>query len=571
VLFFILLFGALFLWNSWKRDFWEPGEPLMARVTVEMQDGSWIIPSLGGAPELNRPPLTYWLAAACHRLSRLSHEFARLPPELTYRLPSTLAAMLGLWLTFVLGRALFDGRIGFLAVAIQASSYLYFRKAGWLDDDLLFAVSCQLALSGFALAAGKDAPRFWPVLAWIGLAAAALTKSLFLAFGIVLGPLLCYLFLGGGMALVRRGFSRGRSLSGIAIFLLLTVPWYATAIAREGGAFFDSHVVLQHVGRFTGSAPDSGPPYYYLIALFLGFSPWSLFLPLGLLHGKDRLRRDGERLTFVWVLFTLVVLTIASSKKPEYILSIWPALSLLVSAAFFETRESFSVWEDFLRRGVFVAVPYLLMVPAVVVLLGTGAYFTGYSGNDERMQALLADRNVVFTALGIAAAAAIVALVVARRVHKFLVQKEIPKAAFEFACITIFLFFTSSFYYEQINVFLSSREALEKFSAQLPAGAPLAVYGARRPEVLYYLGKAKNVGHFSHVDVFDAEDPIRKKLETYLTQPQEVFLISSKGELDRLEEHFPALSRSLRVAAQAPRGLEGEYVLMSNRQEGSRE
>jgi len=532
----------------------------MARVTAEMEDGRWILPSFRGASQLELPPLTYWLAAACHR-------FERLPPELAYRLPSTLAAMLGLWFTFVLGRALFDGRIGFLAVGIQASTYLYFRKAGWLDDDLLFAVSCQLALSGFALAARKDARRFWPVLAWIGLAAGALAKSVLLAFGLVFGTLLFYLFFGGGTALVKRGFSRIRSLTGMAIFLLLTVPWYAVAVGREGSTFFDSHFVVQHFGRLTGSAPDSGPPYYYLIALFIGFLPWSLFLPLGLLHGKDRLGRDGERLTFVWVVFTLVALTIASSKKPEYALVIWPALSLLVSAAFFETRESFTIWEDFLRRGVFVAVPYLLMLPAVVVLLCAAAYFAGYPEKDERLQALLADRKAVLAGLGIAGAAAAVSLLLARRVHKFLLQKDIPKAAFEFACITIFLFFTSTFFYEASNSFLSSRGALEKFSTQIPPGAPLAVYGEKRAEVFYYLGDTKKIGHFSYLDARDSEDPIRKKLETYLKQPQEAFLISSKAELDKLKELFPALSRSLRVAARAPRGLEGEYVLVSNRQE----
>lgn len=534
----------------------------MARVAVEMERGSWTIPTFRGAPHLDLPPLTYWLAAGCHRLERL-------PPELAYRLPSTLAAMLGLWLTFVLGRALFDRRIGFLAVGIQASTYLYFRKAGWLDDDLLFAVSSQLALSGFVLATQKNTRRFWPVLAWIGLAAGALAKSAVLALGLVFGTLLFYFFFGGGMALVQRGFSRVRSLPGMAIFVLLTAPWYAMAIGWEGGALFDSHVVAQHFGRLMGPAPDSGPPYYYILALLFGFLPWSLFLPLGVLHGKDRLGRDGERLAFFWVVFTLVALTVASSKRPEYALFVWPALSLLVAAALFETRESFTVWEDFLRRGVFVVVPYLLMVPALGVLLCVAAYFAGYPEIDERLQALLADRKAALAMLGIAAAAAVVSLIVAWRVHKLLLQKEIPRAAFGLVCATIFLFFMSSFFYGGANSLLSSREVLGKFSAQMPPGAPLAVYGQGRPEVLYYLGNARSIDHFSYLDAFDAEDPIRKRLEAYLGQPREVFLISTEAELEKLKEHFPTLSRSLRVAGRAPHGLEGEYVLVSNRPDRS--
>ncbi|HVR76128.1 MAG TPA: glycosyltransferase family 39 protein, partial [Planctomycetota bacterium] len=300
VLLFLALFGLLFSWSSWQRDFSDPDECLFAVIAGNMEAGSgWIVPRFAGEPFLELPPLAGWLAALLHRATGLD-------PLVSYRLPVTLAAVFGLWLTYCAGKKLFDGRVGFLALLIQASTYFYFRRSSWLDDDLYFAVSCQLALTAFALATRKGAGPLPGMLGWLGLAGAALSKSALLAFILVFGPLLFFLFLEGGLSAVTRGFRKMRSRRGILLFLLVAVPWYVAAGWKMGAELFDAHVLRGHLSRVLDSPIDKQLPSFYLIHLLLDFLPWTLFLPLGLLHAKDRLQRDGERLGLTWALFTLL-------------------------------------------------------------------------------------------------------------------------------------------------------------------------------------------------------------------------------------------------------------------------
>ncbi|MBI4604161.1 MAG: glycosyltransferase family 39 protein [Planctomycetes bacterium] len=557
----IALGGVLFAWNAWRRDFWGPEETMAAGIAREMASGGgWIVPRFAGGPHLDLPPLGYWLAAGARAATGLA-------PELSYRLPAVLAAVASLALTYVAGRKLFDGRIGFLAAAIQASTWLFFRRAAWLDDDLLFAVSVQLALTSFALASRKGAGAGWGLAGWAGLAGAALSKSALLALGLVVPTLLLFLFLEGGVDRVCQGFRRARPVPGVALLVLLAAPWYAAAAWREPAALLESHVVSQHLRRLFGSPLDAQPPYYYLLVLLGGFLPWTLFLPLGLLHGKDRMARGGERLAFLWVIVMGLALTFVSAKKPGYLLVVWPPLCLLVAAAFFETREVFSIWEELLRDGVCAGLPALLRAPALVVLGAAALHFTGRSEGllDARLAAALADRREALSALALAAAVAALLYWVSYRVRRLVRARESPRAAFELACAALFLFFAASYAHGPLNALLSGRPAVGTAAAAMGAGAPLAVYGAKRPEVYYYLGPERAPRHLDYPDPLDSEGPAFRELKAFLEEPRDVYLIASRKELETLELQFPSLLPRLREKASARLGLEEELVLVGNR------
>jgi 4-amino-4-deoxy-L-arabinose transferase-like glycosyltransferase len=555
---FLIGFGVLFAWNSWKRDFWSPDEARVALVARGMERGSWLVPYLGGEPYLDNPPLSYWLPAAFHQITRWD-------PLLSYRLPVVLAAVLGLFLTYQAGRLLFDGRIGFLAAVIQASTFFYYQQASWLDDDLLFAVSVQLALTSSILATRKGTSSRWKILAWIGLLGAALSKSVFLGLGLVLGPLVFFLFLEGGLAGLKRGFRRLSSWPGFTLFVLLGAPWYLFGALPNGAVFFKAHILGQHFERLANSQQDPEPPYYYLLSILWGFLPWSIFLPLGILHGKDRLHRDGERLSILWAIFTLAAMSFVSSKKAGYMLVVWPPLSLLISAALFETKEWFTLWEGFLRSGVFRVVPALLKVPLVLVLAVAVAYFGGYFQDlgDERLKQFFADRTAFLSCLGLAALAAAMDFVVSYRVRALTLQKALPRAAFELASAALFSFFAGTFFYQGLNELESSRATLERFAAKIPQGAPAAVYGRKRPEIYYYVDRP--LERFSYPDPKAPEDPEALKLQKFLRQTEAVFLITSKDEFKKLELQFSSLLTLLKILDEGRGAWSHEYVLVGNK------
>lgn len=577
VLSLLFLYGVLALWNAPRRDFWED-EVGHALVTRQMEralatPSGWLTPTLDGRePYLAKPPLTYWLSALTHLLTGIE-------PRLSYRIPAGLFAVLGLWLTFHLGRRLFGGGVGFLAMSVQATTWLFFLESAWLGSDLEFAVCCQLSLTGFVLAAEAKRPRLWRGLAWVGLAGAALTKSLPLAAVLVFGCLLLYFFFGGGVSGVKSGFRHGWSKGGVLLFLFLAAPWYVAVATLHGVELLGQHVSGQHLERLVEATESPRPLYYYLLLLPLAFLPWSLFVPLGLYHGKDRMTRKLQRLAVVWALFPLILLSAVSSKHIEYLLPLWPALALLITAAFFETGERFSLWEGYLGENVFRVVPHLLKLPLILAVLVGGGWLVGTHrriGLDATLVARLDDpenhtRFLYLVALAVVTGAGMY-FWTASRVERLRKAAELPRAIFETACATLFLFFVISFFTLELNVVNSARPLLDRVRQEIDAnGSQLATYGALRPpELLYYLDR--DVRHFAQLDpeavAGSKEDEPRKELEQHLQEGDRVYVLAAKTDLAGLEQQFPLIYRAntkslLRDTGISGRlGKRGEYVLL---------
>lgn len=558
----LLLYVVAAGWNSWRRDFWLSEEPRFAEIARAMErSGDWIVPKLAGSPYIDLPPLLPWLAAGSHAL--LGGD-----PRLAYRLPVAAAAALGLLLTYVLGRRLFDARIAFAGAAIQASTYAFFAGSSWFDDDLVFSVFLELAVVGFALATRVRSYRGWSTLGWLGLAGCALSKSALLAFVLVAIALVPFLFYEAGLRGLSLGYRRALRSSGPFAFLALVVPWYAAVTAREGLTFLQAHVLGQHVARLVSSPYDAQPPYYYFVAIALGFLPWTLFAPLGLLHGKDRWKRDGERLCSFWFLSAFIALSLVSGKRAGYILVVWPALSLLVSAALAETREWYSLWEGYLKKAGFRAAPALMKAPLFLVLIGAAAWFSGSAPQllGEVADRALAERGSISWALAQAAAVSALAFAMVPRVRRLASWAAYPEAAVEFACASLLLLFGTTFFHEPRNLVHSSRPALEAFAAAIPPGAPVAVYGRKAPETFYYLDRSDPAPvHLEYPDVWKPDDARFQRIERFVRDEREAFIVTSRKEFERLVAQFPSLRPllHLRGEGRTPGGC--DYVLVSNR------
>src|ERR1044071_8885731 len=101
----------LFLPGLGGRDLWNPDEARYAEVAREMPlAGSYAVPHLNGQVYSLKPPLLFWsIRTAAHLTGGLD--------EVAARLPSALAAIGTLLLTYRLGRRLFGRRAGGLAAA----------------------------------------------------------------------------------------------------------------------------------------------------------------------------------------------------------------------------------------------------------------------------------------------------------------------------------------------------------------------------------------------------------------------------------------------------------------------
>ena len=138
---------ALGLPNLGVPSLWDIDEGHNAEAAREMlASGNWIVPTFNFQLRVDKPALLYWLQAAAYQVFGVN-EFAA-------RLPSALASLAAVLLTYELGRRLFGKRIGLLAGVILASTVLFCAAGHFANPDALLNACTLLTLfvfwTGFA-------------------------------------------------------------------------------------------------------------------------------------------------------------------------------------------------------------------------------------------------------------------------------------------------------------------------------------------------------------------------------------------------------------------------------------
>jgi 4-amino-4-deoxy-L-arabinose transferase-like glycosyltransferase len=164
-----LLCGVLFFYRLADRDLWSSHEARAAQdAQTLLDDGNWGLPRLfDGEPELQKPPLYYWLVATFGRLRGGAVD------AWAVRLPAALAALgCVFFLYFLAGR----GVAGFVAAAVLATAlhFTWLARVGRIDMPLTLTVA--LAIGG--LWRGQQTGR-WPylLLGYLAVAAGLLLKG----------------------------------------------------------------------------------------------------------------------------------------------------------------------------------------------------------------------------------------------------------------------------------------------------------------------------------------------------------------------------------------------------------
>lgn len=324
----LALLAALWFGTLEYRDLFSPDEGRYAEIPREMiASGDWITPRLNDLKYFEKPALQYWVTAAAYRL--LGQE------EWTARLWTATTGFLGLIATLLAGNALFGRRVGILAMLLLASTLGYALFAGVLTLDMGLTFFTTAALFGFLLAQQAHlAPgmqRRWMLAAWAAMGFAVLSKGL---IGIVLPglALLAYALLQRDGSVLRRL----RPLSGLALFLVITAPWFVWVQIRNPG-FFDFFFIHEHFARFALPGHHRYGPWYYFVPVLLAeLLPWTL-PAIASMRLAWNSRQSGahlihvERALVVWCVVVLLFFSLSRSKLPAYILPVLPPLALLAA------------------------------------------------------------------------------------------------------------------------------------------------------------------------------------------------------------------------------------------------
>lgn len=321
---FALLLGLVLLATLaglGRLPFLDPDEGRNAEVAREMAAaGDWIVPRYNGLPYLDKPVLYFAAVAAAFRLAG--------PSEAAARAVSFTFALAALLFTGLLAARRGGPDRARWTVLLLASAPLFVGFARIVIFDM--ALTAFVVMSWWAAEEGRHGARWGYPLAWVAAGLALLTK----------GPVALLLFLIGALLLPLGAMPRPRAGRffhplNVALFLLVVVPW-VMAVERHQPGFLHYALFVETAERLTKPTfHRTGPPWYYLPVLLLGFLPWSLpALANPVARAREAwraLRAPGpERGPWVAFLAIFLFFSLSSSKLGGYIL---PALPLLAYRA----------------------------------------------------------------------------------------------------------------------------------------------------------------------------------------------------------------------------------------------
>jgi 4-amino-4-deoxy-L-arabinose transferase-like glycosyltransferase len=357
--------------GTFQHGLWTPDEPREAEIGREMLLSHWsAVPTLGGTPFLEKPPLYVWIMAAAFRAFGVSPGVARLP--------GTLFSIGAAWFAYLMARRA-GGRLAGVAAAVvlvTCNEFAEWSHRSVNDTALTFFV----AAGHWAFLVARDEHRLGR-RTW-ALAAAGLCAGLaFLTKGVI-GPVLL-----GGPPILAAAFAREwsfvrsalpRAALWCGVFVTaIGLPWVLALAASAGWDAVDEVLVRNTIGRVVGAAGDNAfyahdaPPWYYLTGFSQGLLPWILAVPALLAGGTlARTWRGGRaRHLALLALCGVLLLSVPSGKRALYALPLYPATAAVLGTWLSRVGTP--------RGGRFDRVTAATLVGLVALVAAAAAWLTG--------------------------------------------------------------------------------------------------------------------------------------------------------------------------------------------------
>jgi 4-amino-4-deoxy-L-arabinose transferase-like glycosyltransferase len=244
-----------------------------------MWNDQWLLPTSGGRPWLERPPLPHWLVIAAMKIT------GRDDRVWVVRLPSAIMGTITVLLTLFIANRLFGRTVGLVAGCVLALSYKFYQYSTLAEDDIFLAMFVALAAAFFTQAElvphhrvkwfGFVSNRSWLIwMFFFVLGVSNLTKGPLLGIVILGGPVGIYLLVISAMEGNFQPLLRYVWLWGWILLAGLTLawPWWANHQVPD----VVENWKYDYLGRISGAYTAINEPwYYYFPKLFLGLLPWA--------------------------------------------------------------------------------------------------------------------------------------------------------------------------------------------------------------------------------------------------------------------------------------------------------
>lgn len=382
------------------------GRPLSGHESVMpensremMANHSWMIPTMGGKPWLERPPVPDWIMVA------IGSVFGRCDRDWIVRIGPALMAFLVVCIVAGMAARCYGRTVGLTGGLILATMWEFYTFATDPEGDMFLCVAVTGALAVFArLQTGERGAddtesvsffggRPWRVLAFfVLLAMTNWAKGPLFGTLMVAVPVSGYLVATGSWRAIRRYVW----CWGWLAFAVLALAWPVIVYVRYPGII---DLWRNLFGDRVHRSPFTEPWWYYAVQLLFITLPWPVLALAGLALTGSRARRERcsmERFLWIWAIFTPIVFSIPHGKHHHYLLQCMAPWAILASLAAVRLWQTIPTWPAMLRQPLFgaalfggtVDVAVVLFrhrlpgpawfVPVLLVAIPLGIWFTGW-------------------------------------------------------------------------------------------------------------------------------------------------------------------------------------------------
>ncbi len=493
----------LFFYNLGGWDLWNPDEPRYAQVAREMVvDGNWILPRLNNRIYPDKPPVFFWLIALSYAVSGEVSSFSA-------RFPSALAGVLGILLTYLIGRKLKSPRAGFISALVLATTVEYFWLGRRANLDMTLTLFILAALFFFYKGYRDTSPRLY-YLSYLFIGLATLTKGP-VGFILPLLTVISYLAVKKDLNAVKKVIFH----PGLILFFALIFAWLIPSVMVGGRKYLDEIIFNQILGRVYESWSHKEPFYYYLLSFPSLVIPWVLFLPSALLYAfSSRRRSSGEDTLFpaVWFIVVFVFFSLCSGKRTLYLLPLVPACALMVGC----------LWDRFFDKDGKDAVSGLVRIPCYLLLCSSIAasillpWFSTFFKSEHQ------DFNYVGPVL-VLAVSTTAALIM------FIKKKEVLTLAMLMAIMAGGFLYSVAFVFPALNGFNSAKPFSLRIKSLMKDNELLASFCHKNDAFIFYTG----IGEIREIKTLP-------DLRLFLLDPPKRFLLlMNKEDFEKIASALP--------------------------------
>jgi len=272
-----------------------------------LQNNNWVVPVWWDQFVLDRTVGIQFLIAKCQQIFGETSFFAHLP--------STIAAIFMLFLTYKLHQELIGRKDAIFSALILSTTYIWIDFAHLATQDMIF--SCLVTSGIYSLAKLREEKKSFYLLifgSWIGLA--FFMKTFLVAIPLI--TLLPYLF---KKQIINTKFFILGTIIGFLPFLIWS--YYINPYLDKNIIFF----LVDKVNTLSINNNFTNPFYYYIWNIPVNFLPWSIFSIIGLIYQLKNAKQINYLLVYFPILF-IFLLSIFSTKTPYYSLPIASILSI---------------------------------------------------------------------------------------------------------------------------------------------------------------------------------------------------------------------------------------------------